>query len=345
MRIEEHVALAPYTTFKIGGSADYFCNVRTKRDLEDALAFCRKKSIPFYIVGGGSNLLISDSGFRGLVIKIELRGRLSRDIDTNFVEVSVAAGENWDTFVEEAVLRGVCGIENLSGIPGSVGGTPIQNVGAYGAEVADVIVSVTACNAETGTWHRFTADECKFDYRTSYFKTLVGRKYIISEVTFRLQKQGRLNTSYKDLTNYFIEHKELPTLLSVRRAVLEIRSRKFPDLQTYGTAGSFFKNPIVSASVAARVCKLFPNIPLFPVSKNKTKIPAAWLIEHVGGFKGSTSRNVGSFQNQALVVVNYGDAKADDVMEFGNNIINDIYAKTGIQLEREVQLVGVFDVQ
>lgn len=341
MRIEENVALAPYTTFKIGGSADYFCRVGTKKDVEDAFAFCREKSIPLYILGGGSNLLISDGGFRGLVMKLELLGRIWRDTDINFVEVTVAAGENWDTFVEESVLCGVYGLENLSGIPGSVGGTPIQNVGAYGAEVADVIVGVTACNVQTGTWHRFTAEECKFGYRDSYFKTAVGRNYIVSEVTFRLQKHGKLNTWYKDLANYFTEHKETPTLASVRAAVLEIRGRKFPDLKIYGTAGSFFKNPIVSVSTVARIRKLFPTMPSFSAARNKEKIPAAWLIEHVGGFKGSKLRDVGSFQNQALVVVNYGDATSKDVMEFSNGIIDDIHKKIGIRLEREVQLVGV----
>ncbi len=340
MRIEENVALAPYTTFKIGGLADYFCIVETKKDLEEALAFRKKKSLALYVIGGGSNILVADVGFRGLVIKLSLRGWIWRDIEHDSIEAVVASGENWDAFVAEAVSRGVYGVENLSGIPGSVGGTPIQNVGAYGMEVADVIVSVTACNIDTVIWHRFTNKECKFGYRDSFFKTPKGKKYIVTEVTFRLEKHGKLTTSYKDLAKYFSERGEAQTLASVRKAVLEIRGKKFPDLQKYGTAGSFFKNPMVEKRIVEKLKKQYPDMPSYDAPKNKIKIPAAWLIEHVGSFKGIKSGDVGSFQNQALVVVNYGAATAADVVQFGNKIIEDIFKKTGIHLEREVQCVG-----
>lgn len=345
MRIQENVALAPYTTFKIGGSADYFCNVETKKDLEEALAYRKKKSLAFYVIGGGSNILVGDVGFRGLVIRLALRGWVWRDIDHAAIEVVVAAGENWDAFVAEAVARGVYGVENLSGIPGSVGGTPIQNVGAYGMEVAEVIVSVTACNIDTLTWHTFTNKDCTFGYRDSFFKTPKGKKYIVTDVTFRLHKKGKLDVSYKDLTNFFAESGEIQTLASVRRAVLEIRGRKFPDLKKFGTAGSFFKNPILGKRETKRLKKQYPDMPSYDAPKDKIKIPAAWLIEHVGGFKGMRSGNVGSFQNQALVIVNYGAATAVEILQFGDKIIADIFKKTAVRLEREVQRVGTFDVE
>ncbi len=342
MRIEKNVALAPYTTFKIGGPADYFCCVKTKKDLEKVLSFCLKKKLSLCIFGGGSNILVSDSGFRGLVVQLDFRGRMWRDREGGVVEVTVAAGEPWDTLVEEAVQRNVYGIENLSGIPGSVGGTPIQNVGAYGMEVGEVIVRVGACNRETLAWREFSAKECKFGYRDSFFKTDAGRMYIVTDVTFRLEKKGKLNIVYKDVANYFKEKKETPTLASVRKAILEIRSRKFPDLAAHGTAGSFFKNPIVSKSSASRVRKIFSDIPQFDAPYGKVKLPAAWLIEHVGGWKGIKLEDVGSFQNQALVIVNYGKASAQNVKKFGDTIIEDIFSKCGIRLEREVQLVGDF---
>ncbi len=340
MRIEENVVLAPYTTFKIGGPADFFCTVTTKKDLEKAIVFSKEKKIPYHILGGGSNMLIADSGFRGLVIKFVLRGFIWKELNSKSVLVTVASGENWDAFVAEAVSRGVYGVENLSGIPGSVGGTPIQNVGAYGAEVADVIESVTAYNTETLVFQNFSNKECGFGYRDSYFKTAEGKRYIVIDVTFLLEKEGKFNLSYKDLTKYFTDRGVAPTLASVRAAVLEIRGKKFPDLQKFGTAGSFFKNPIVHKRDAERLKKQFTDMPMFSVSENKIKIPAAWLIEHIGGFKGIESNSVGSFENQALVIVNYDKARALDVLEFAHSITEDIFLKTGIRLEREVQLLG-----
>jgi UDP-N-acetylmuramate dehydrogenase len=337
MIVEEHILLAPYTTLKVGGHADYFCSVETIEDLFEALNFAKERRIPWSILGGGSNLLVDDDGFPGLVIHIAIRG-MCFDVERNGTILATAgAGDPWDDFVERCVTEGFFGVENLSGIPGSVGATPIQNVGAYGVEVQSVIENVTALDARTLTMRTFRNDECNFGYRNSLFKTKEGECYIILNVAYRLSTSGTLNISYKDLTRYFASVAGSPTLAKVREAVLSIRNRKFPDLARHGTAGSFFKNPIVKKHFYRSLQEKFPGIIGYAVNASDVKVSAAWLIDHIGGFRGVRRGAVGSFENQALVLVTYGTATAKEVELFAHTITKKIKDTTNIILEREVR--------
>ena len=340
MEIQQQVLLAPYTTFKVGGSADYFCSVTNIDELRESVRFAASRALPFFILGGGSNVVVSDNGFQGLVIRMRCGGIARRSLGDAAVEFSVGAGEDWDAFVARAVTEGLYGIENLSGIPGSVGATVIQNVGAYGVEVRDFIASVEAFDPDTMALRTLKNEECAFGYRDSFFKTREGSRFIITRVIFQLALHGVLNTSYKDVRDYFSLQRLPPSLQSLREAILIIRARKFPDLARFGTAGSFFKNPLVREGEYALLREQFPDIPGFPGDAGYIKVPAAWLIEHVGGYRGKRVGAVGSFENQALVIVNYGGASAKDIVRFTDAIAETIADKTGVVLEREVRVVG-----
>lgn len=340
MDIREHILLAPFTTFKVGGYADYFCSVATSDDLRQAVLFARERSLPLAILGGGSNMLVGDRGVRGLTVKICLMGMSFTPVSEHIVEAVAGAGEAWDAFVMNTISRGLWGLENLSGIPGLVGATPIQNVGAYGVEIADTLVRVEAFDPDTLAVRTFSKEECRFGYRDSFFKTPEGSRFIITKVTFALTADGEPNLSYKDVARRFAETSAKKTPASLRQAILSIRAAKFPDLSRFGTAGSFFKNPILSAPMFALLKQRFPDVPGFSEAGGGVKVPAAWLIEHAGGFKGVREGSVGSFENQALVIVNYGGACAVDILRFADIIANTVREKTGITLEREVRIVG-----
>jgi UDP-N-acetylmuramate dehydrogenase len=283
-------------------------------------------------------VLVPDAGIEGLTLKIELRGIKHHDDEGGDIVVSVAAGEPWDVFVEETVRSEWWGIENLSGIPGTVGAAPIQNIGAYGAEVAEVIERVHGIDMRDGSEHTWSREECCFAYRDSFFKSDEGKHFIITRVDVRLSKQPGPRLEYRDVAAYFADHKATPTIGEVRGAILAIRSRKFPDLATYGTAGSFFKNPIIDREAHERLLKIFPAMPSYPAEGGKVKIPAGWLIEHVAGFRGVRRGDVGSFENQSLVIVNYGSATAREVRDFTEDIRMKVREETGIELAQEVQL-------
>ena len=244
MQIETNIALAPLTTLRVGGPAAAFIRVQTLNDLQAAAAHASAHKLPTLILGEGSNLLIPDAGFAGVVIKNELHG-VSFVKDGKDVLAVICAGENWDAFVGEAVKRGFHGIENLSGIPGTVGATPIQNVGAYGTEVSDVIQWVEVYDTKNTKLTRLNPEKCNFLYRDSIFKQPEGKHYIVTSVCFRLSQRGSPNLSYHDLREQFTNAHEEPTLSAIRTAVLTVRAGKFPSLKEVGTAGSFFKNPIL----------------------------------------------------------------------------------------------------
>ena len=341
MRIERDIPLAPLTTLKVGGSADYFCAIESSRECAEAVRFAHECHLPFFVLGGGSNVLVSDIGFRGLVIKMDIRG-IEADENADVVRARVGAGETWDDFVAWSVERGLYGVENLSGIPGSVGGTPVQNVGAYGADVSSRIDRVETVNASSGEEVVFDTAACRFGYRDSFFKTEEGRKYIITHVVFRLSRIGETNMSYRDVAEYFLRSSTPPTVAEMRVAILAIRARKFPDLSRFGTAGSFFKNPLVPPQQYDALRRRFPAMPAYDSPDGRKKIPAGWLIEHVGGWRGVEKDHVASFANQALVLVNTGGATARSMSAFAETIRKDIAEKTGIVLENEVQRVGDF---
>ncbi len=339
MQLEEQVPLAPLTTFQIGGSARFVARVSNVILLMEAVRYAQEKKIPYFVLGGGSNVLVADEGFPGLVLKIEIKGMSFFDRG-NFVEAVVGAGESWDGFVQTAVAQGLFGVENLSGIPGSVGAAPIQNIGAYGAEAADVITEVAAVDTLSGERMLLSREKCAFAYRNSFFKTDAGRHLVVTHVHFRLEKMSSVKVAYHDLQRYFgeIVAADSPSLEDVREAVLQIRSRKFPSMRTAGTAGSFFKNPIVSEQELEKLLLQFPELPHFPMGGNRTKIALGWLLEQLG-WKGFRVGDAGVFEHHALVLTNFGGASARDVKNLSALITQNVFERVGINIQPEIIFV------
>jgi UDP-N-acetylmuramate dehydrogenase len=339
MQFREHVPLAPYTTFKIGGPARWFAEAATEADILEAVDFARSRSLPLFPLGGGSNLLVSDVGFPGLVLHIGLKG-----IDQREDHFVVSAGEDWDSFVTHAVERDFAGIECLAGIPGTVGGTPIQNVGAYGQEVSESIASVRALNLATLQFEEFPNAACGFSYRRSNFNTSQRGKYIMTRATYALRKNGQPRIAYADLKRHF-QNSATPSLREVSDAVRSIRRGKgmyiVPGDPDCRSAGSFFKNPIVSAEHYARVAaQEAVEVPHYPGGDNAMKIPAAWLLERAGFHKGYSLGEAGISTRHTLALVNRGSAKAADIFALRDRIIAEVDSRFGIKLEPEPVLLG-----
>jgi len=333
-KIDSAVSLAPYTTFNIGGNAEYFSIAGEESDYKELIAFATEKQLSITIIGGGSNILVSDEGISGLVIKNDFTEIRYQELDDE-VMVSVGSGVVFDKLVEDTVSKNYWGLENLSHIPGSVGATPIQNVGAYGVEVSSVIDSVQAIDVRTGDCKTFSNENCQFGYRDSFFKSREGKNFIVTRVVYRLQKNGEPKISYKDLKNYFKEELN-PSAQKVREAVISIRSHKFPDWNKLGTAGSFFKNPIITPALLEELQLKYPDIPAFPVDDGLFKVSAGWLLDHVCNLRGYRQEQVGTYESQALVVVNYGLATATEVSDFANEVVRRVFEKTKINLVWEV---------
>ncbi len=338
MKIRNNVRLAPYTTFKIGGPARYFCTVTNEAEVVEAVTFARLTKVPFFVLGGGSNLLISDHGFPGLVMKNEIAG-LSYEATGSSVLVRAGAGLCWDSIVQKTVSRGLYGLENLSAIPGTAGASAVQNIGAYGAEVGNLIRHVRAFDAEKSVFVDLSHAACAFSYRDSMFKQRKGR-YVITAVTYGLSTRGNTDIEYKDLSAYFAEKGRSPTLAAVRRAVIAIRKRKLPDWKKWRTAGSFFKNPMLSSRQYASLKKEYPELPGFPTSGGKVKIQLAWILDKLCQARGLTVGHVGTFEKQALVVVAKAGATAEEVISFTNELSRCVYRLTGISVEAEVEWVN-----
>jgi len=336
LEIKKKFSLTSLNTFKIDAVADYFAEINSVDHLKEALEFAEKNKLPIFILGGGSNILISDKNFLGLVLKINIKGVLWKEMG-DMIEVTAGAGENWDGLVLESVKRDLYGLQNLSGIPGSVGGAPVQNIGAYGAEIKDVLKSVEVFDKEKKVFLSLSKEECKFGYRDSIFKTPEGENYVITKVILWLSKTGNLNLNYKDVTEYFALKKNTPTLSEVREAILEIRNKKFPDLEFVGTAGSFFKNPIISREKYDELLKKYPELPSYNMSSSLVKIPLAWIIDKICGLKGKREDKVGTFSKQAIVVVNWSGATGTEIKNFAEKIKKEVKAKTDIDIELEVQ--------
>ncbi|HEX3583985.1 MAG TPA: UDP-N-acetylmuramate dehydrogenase [Thermoanaerobaculia bacterium] len=332
--VEQNVPLAPFTTIGIGGPARYFVRAVDIDVLREAIDWARDRSLPLFILGGGSNLLISDDGFDGLVIHVDLRGVTIQALD-EYAMVRVAAGEVWDDFVAMAVTREWAGIECLSGIPGSVGATPIQNVGAYGQEVSETIARVEVLDRRDGLVKTLTNWECRFGYRSSLFKNYERDRYVVTAVTFRLKAGGRATIRYPELQKAVSSD----DLREVRHTVLTIRKRKGmvidptdPDTRS---DGSFFMNPIVDPSAATE------EMPKFPADDGKVKLSAAWLIQHAGFEKGFILGNVGLSTKHTLALINRGGATARDVLALVELIQTRVREKFGIELHPEPNFVGI----
>jgi UDP-N-acetylmuramate dehydrogenase len=333
MDIEKDVSLAPFTTFGIGGPAVYMVRAKTFADVQAAFAFAKEQKLKVLILGGGSNMLVADEGFDGLVVKIELQG-ITREGDL----LVAAAGEPWDGLVERAVREGLWGIENLSGIPGTMGAAPIQNIGAYGTEVKDTLAWVEVLEVTSGAVRRFSNAECQFGYRDSYFKRN-PREYVVLRVAFALREEAKPNITYKDLQTAFSgKDIERVDLSRVREAVLGIRAKKFPDLSLEGTAGSYFLNPIVAPEVAARLAARYPELPQFSTA-NGVKVSLAWLLDHALGLKGIAVGGARLFERQPIVVVAVHGTRATDVRALAQKIKDEVKEKVSVDIEEEVQQI------
>ncbi|MCA9366517.1 UDP-N-acetylmuramate dehydrogenase [Candidatus Kaiserbacteria bacterium] len=323
-----------HTTLNVGGEAEYFVAVKDKTEAVSAVTTALEKNLPITILGGGSNVLVSDSGIKGLVIKNKITGITSEQSGDNIL-VTAGAGEVFDDLIAHTVAKGWWGLENLSHIPGTVGATPVQNVGAYGVEIADVLVSLTAIDTRTGEERVFSAPECEFWYRRSFFKSALGRHYFITSVTFKVQSEANPQIAYRDLERYFKDQTDYD-LEHIRAAVIDIRSTKFPDWSVLGTAGSFFQNPIVSPTVYTELKSRYPELPGYEQTDGVVKLPLGWILDKIVGLKGLRVGNVGMYENQALVLVNYGGATAAEITAFAESIQEKVAAATGIEIEWEV---------
>ncbi|MFZ1699794.1 MAG: UDP-N-acetylmuramate dehydrogenase [Pyrinomonadaceae bacterium] len=341
--ISENIPLAPYTTLKIGGPARFFLKAESEDDVIDGLAFADKHALPVFILGGGSNLLISDNGFPGLVIQIALKGITSK-LETEGSRLVVAqAGGDWDEFVVHCVKNDLAGVECLSGIPGFVGGTPVQNVGAYGQDVSETIVSVRCLNRLNREIVELSNDDCGFAYRTSIFNSTHRDRFIVLAVSFALSFGGSPKLAYKDIIEHFGDHQ--PSLAEVRDAVLKIRRAKSmvidPADPNSRSAGSFFKNPIVDRSTLDEIAAVCPAVPSFNFDQTRVKIPAAWLIENAGFHKGSALGNAGISSNHTLALINRGGATAAEFLRLKREIQVSVRTKFGIDLIPEPVFLGL----
>jgi len=343
MQLTENQPLAPFTTFGIGGPARWFAQARSEADVAEACEWARGRGLPMFVLGGGSNVLISDRGFPGLVLHIALMG-IARDGDL----FRVAAGEPWEHCVQQTTEGGYEGLECLAGIPGTVGGTPVQNVGAYGQEVASVVERVRAFDVAAQKFVEFSNAECGFAYRRSRFNSSDRGCFIVTRVDYRLRRDGPPNLTYADLKHHFENRAETPSLPEVAAAVRCIRQSKGmllvnsdPDCRS---AGSFFKNPSVPQDVAERIKPLAAGaatpLQVYPGKSGLVKLPAAWLIEQAGFAKGHRHGRAGISSRHTLALVNLGGATADEILTLARKIAGAVEAKFGIRLEMEPEMVG-----
>ena len=350
MPLQENVALAPLTTIKVGGAARYFVEAKGVGEVQEAVAFANSRNLPLFVLGGGSNLVIADTGWPGLVLKIAIPGieKHSAYSDDGKIIFDVGAGESWDRFVWHAVMAQGGGVECLSGIPGSVGGTPVQNVGAYGQEVADTIESVQVFDLQDLEVRDLCREACGFTYRSSIFNTTERGRFIILRVTFALNPGAKPNISYTDLKRHFEGREYTPSLAETREAVRHIRAIKGmlivpgdPDCQS---AGSFFKNPVLSeeqhAELKSRAGARGLIVPSYPALEKSKKVSAAWLVERSGFAKGYELGRVAISIKHALAIINRGGAAAAEVLALKDQIQQRVEEIWGIRLEPEPVLVG-----
>jgi UDP-N-acetylmuramate dehydrogenase len=348
MQILENVALAPFTTLGVGGPAKYFVEAKSTNEVSEALVFAQSRSLPLFVLGGGSNLVVADEGWPGLILKIGIEG-IDDHSGNGRRLFEVGAGEEWDKFVALAVSQNCAGVECLSGIPGSVGGTPVQNVGAYGQEVSETVESVLAFDLKDGQLHELCNDACGFSYRTSVFNTSQKGRYIIVRVTYALNPDGAPRLEYRDLKRHFEGWDLPPKLADVREAVRRIRASKgmliTPGDSDCRSAGSFFKNPVLNCEqyqdLNRRAAAKGLEVPSYPALESQTKVSAAWLVEHSGFSKGYVSGHVGISRKHSLAIVNRGEASADEVLMLKNQIQQRVEEIWGVSLQPEPVLVGI----
>ena len=351
MLLLENIPLAQLTTFKIGGPAKYFVEAKNVGEVQEAATFAHSRDLPLFVLGGGSNLLVADAGWAGLVLKVALQGidqRSGHDDDGKTL-FDAGAGESWDKFVSRAVIARCAGVECLSGIPGSVGGTPVQNVGAYGQEVSETIASVQVLDLKDRQVRELCPEACGFSYRASIFNTTERGRFIVLRVTYALTPGGSPRITYADLKHHFEGRETAPNLAETREAVRHIRALKGmlivpgdPDCQS---AGSFFKNPVLSQEqhedLKQRAAARGFTLPNYPALETRKKVSAAWLVERSGFAKGFGFGRVGISSKHALAIVNRGGATAADVLALKEQIQHRVEEIWGVHLEPEPVMVGM----
>jgi len=337
MEIHTNFSLKNYNTFGIEAKAKEFVSVHSTDELIEILQ--QHPASKKFILGGGSNMLLTQN-IDALVIHLDLKGKKIIDENEDYVWVESQAGENWHEFVLWTIDQNFGGLENLSLIPGNVGTTPIQNIGAYGVEIKDTFVLCEAIHIETQELLVFTNEKCKFGYRESIFKNEIKDEFVITSVVFKLTKRNhKLNTSYGAIeAELEKQHIKNPSLKDVSNAVIAIRQSKLPNPKELGNSGSFFKNPVILKSDFEKIQQKFPEMPHYVVSETEVKVPAGWLIEQAG-FKGKRFGDAGIHKNQALVLVNYGNATGQEILEVSKNIQKTILETYGISIEAEVNII------
>ena len=344
MQVQENVSLKPYNTFGIDATARYFARFTSSDELQSELIHTHKVTTKNFILGGGSNILLTKN-FDGLVLKNEVSGIEKVAEDNDFVYIKCGAGENWHQFVLHCIENDWAGIENLSLIPGCVGASPMQNIGAYGVEIKDVFHELTALQIPDQRRANFKLQDCEFGYRESVFKGKLKDKYVILDVTLRLNKKPKFNTSYGAVESELEKMgvREL-TIRDISQAVINIRSSKLPDPAVIGNAGSFFKNPSISAPSFQNLKSKFQNIVGYENADGTVKLAAGWLIEQCApanakSWKGFRKGDAGVHANQALVLVNYGHASGKEIVELSEQVMQSVFKKFGVMLEREVNII------
>lgn len=333
MNIQKNISLKNYNTFGIDVIANRFVEINSLSDLKKIIA--SEKDL--FLIGGGSNMLLT-SNINKLVVHLNLKGIIVNDTEKEFVFVTAEAGENWHEFVLWCISQNYGGLENLSLIPGNVGTSPIQNIGAYGVEIKDTFYQLEAVEIATGKIKTFTKEACNFGYRNSVFKNELKNKYIIINVTFKLTKNHhKTNISYGAIKTYLQNISE-PNIKDISNAVISIRESKLPNPKEIGNSGSFFKNPVINKELFQNLNKKYPNIPNYIISENEIKIPAGWLIEQCG-FKGKRFGDTGVHEKQALVLVNYGNATGEEIYNLAKKIQETVKSNFHINLEMEVNII------
>jgi UDP-N-acetylmuramate dehydrogenase len=337
MQISKDISLKNFHSFRVETKAKYLCIINNLNDLNNSIDFAKRNRIPYIFLGNGNNVLFVQE-YEGLVIINNLKGINITSETNDSIQIEAASGEDWPELVDYCVYNNWSGIENLSLIPGTAGAAPIQNIGAYGVEIKDVITNIKAYELQNRRLVNIDTEECNFGYRTSIFKTSAKGKYFITSITLNLKKHFTPNISYKPLNEYLNNKSDNISLVDVNEAVKKIRNSKLPDPKILGNAGSFFKNPTVSSNIFYSLQKKYPDIPAFITKEGNHKLAAAWLIEK-SGWKGKRIGAAGIHEKQPLVIVNYGNATGKEILHLATKVKDSVYENFKINLEFEVNII------
>lgn len=337
MNVREHVSLAPLTTLGVGGTARFFIEAQTEKEVEDAIVFARERAVPLLVLGAGSNVLVRDAGVDGVVLKMAIAHMHVSEDDGDLV-IDAGAGVSWEDVVREASAQNIFGVENLAGIPGTLAGAVVQNIGAYGAEFSKVFSYAEVVESVTGVKSRIDHAQATFGYRTSFFKA--HPELIITRVALCLATDAVPNLTYADIARVREDGVPLGTPSEIANAVRAIRGNKFPAAESGGSAGSFFKNPVIPEELAASLTKRFPGLPVFSQQDGTAKVSLAWILDRVLSLKGYAKGRVALYEKQPLVMVTEGDATAAEVDALACEVAARVYDATGITIEREVETFG-----